>query len=43
MKDGDVGSNATSSLSTEMNSILTFQLPNDRYAYGELEVRPSVS
>jgi len=29
-KDGDVGSNATSSLPSEMNSALTVELPNDR-------------
>ena len=38
-KDGDVGSNATSSHLAEMNFALTFQLPNDRCASGELEER----
>jgi hypothetical protein len=37
IKNRDVGSNATSSLPTEITSTLTPQLPNDRYASGELE------
>jgi len=41
VKDGYVGSNATSSHLAEMNSALTVELPNDRYASGELEDRPS--
>ena len=38
-KDGDVGSNATSSHLAEMNSALNFQLLNDRYAQGALRLR----
>jgi len=40
-KDGDVGSNATSPHPTELNSALTVELPNDRYASGELKDRRS--
>jgi hypothetical protein len=38
-KDGDVGSNATSSHLAEMISALNFQLLNDRYAQGALRSR----
>jgi hypothetical protein len=42
-KDGDVGSNATSSHPTEMNLALTFQLLSDRYAQGALRSRIAIA
>jgi len=38
-KMGNVGENATSFRASEMNSALTFQLLNDRYAQGALRLR----